>query len=40
MKLRIAFLVLGAVWTAGVTQSSLGAQAAAAPGARTVWDGV
>ena len=39
MKLRIAFLVLAAVWTAGVTQSSLGAQAAPA-GARTVWDGV
>ena len=40
MKLRIAFLVLAAVWTASLTQSSLGAQAAAAPGARTVWDGV
>lgn len=40
MKLRIAFLILAAVWTAGVTQSSLGAQAAAAPAARTVWDGV
>ena len=44
MKLRIAFLVLAALWTAGVTQSSLRAQAAAAPAAapapRTVWDGV
>jgi len=40
MKLRIAFLALAAVWTVGVTQSSLGAQAAASPGARTVWDGV
>ena len=40
MKLRIAFLVLAAIWTASVTQSSLRAQAAAAPGARTVWDGV
>jgi mono/diheme cytochrome c family protein len=40
MKLRIAFLALAAVWTLAVTQSSLGAQAAAAPGARTVWDGV
>lgn len=39
MKLRIAFLVLAVLWTAGVTQSSLRAQAA--PGAaRTVWDGV
>lgn len=37
MKLRIAFLVVAAVWTAGITQSSLGAQAAAG---RTVWDGV
>lgn len=36
MKLRIAFLVLAAAWTVGVTQSSLRAQA----GARTVWDGV
>lgn len=40
MKLRIAFLVLAAVWTVAVTQSSLAAQAAAAPAARTVWDGV
>ncbi len=40
MKLRIAFLVLATVWTASVTTSSLRAQAAAAPGARTVWDGV
>lgn len=38
MKLRIAFLVLAAAWTAGVMQSSLRAQAPA--GARTVWDGV
>ena len=40
MKLRIAFLVVAAVWTAGVTQLSLGAQAAPASAARTVWDGV
>lgn len=40
MKLRIAFLVLATAWTASVTTSSLRAQAAAAPGARTVWDGV
>lgn len=40
MKLRIAFLFLAAVWTAGVTQSSLGAQAAPATSVRTVWDGV
>jgi len=40
MKLRIAFLVVAAVWTAGVTQLSLGAQAAPASPARTVWDGV
>ncbi len=40
MKLRIAFLALATVWTATITTSSLGAQAAAAPGARTVWDGV
>jgi len=40
MKLRIAFLVLAAVWTASVTQSSIKAQVAAAPSARTVWDGV
>jgi mono/diheme cytochrome c family protein len=39
MKLRIAFLVLAAAWTASITQSSLRAQAAPA-GARTVWDGV
>ncbi|MEY4635937.1 MAG: hypothetical protein RJA55_1735 [Acidobacteriota bacterium] len=35
MKLRIAFLALATVWTAALTQSSLGAQAA-----RTVSDGV
>ncbi len=40
MKLRIAFLVLATIWTASVTQSSLRAQAAAAPAPRTVWDGV
>jgi len=40
MKLRIAFLVLATVWTSALTQSSLGAQAAAAPSARTVADGV
>lgn len=40
MKLRIAFLFLAAVWTAGVTQSSLGAQAAPPTSVRTVWDGV
>jgi len=39
MKLRIAFVVLATAWTAGITQSSLRAQAAPA-GARTVWDGV
>lgn len=39
MKLRIAFLVLATAWTAGLTQSSLRAQAAAG-GERTVWDGV
>lgn len=38
MKLRIAFLALATVWTVAVTQSSLGAQAAATP--RSVWDGV
>ncbi len=40
MKLRITFLVLATIWTASVTQSSLRAQAAAAPAPRTVWDGV
>lgn len=40
MKLRIAFLTLATIWAATVTQSSLGAQAAAAPGARSVADGV
>lgn len=40
MKLRIAFLVMAAVWTAGVTQSLRASQAAPAQAARTVNDGV
>lgn len=40
MKLRIAFLVLAILWTAGIAQSSLRAQAAPAGAAKTVWDGV
>jgi len=42
MKLRIAFLAIATIWAASVMQSSLRAQAAAAPAgaARSVWDGV
>jgi mono/diheme cytochrome c family protein len=41
MKLRIAFLVVAGMWVAGVSQSGLRAEQAAAPaGAKTVWDGV
>jgi len=42
MKLRIAFLAIATIWAASVMQSSLRAQAAAAPAgaARSIWDGV
>ena len=38
MTIRMAFLVVAALWTASVTQSTLRAAQAAA--GRTVWDGV
>jgi quinoprotein glucose dehydrogenase len=41
MKLRVLFGVVAVIWLAGVTQFSARAeQAAAAPGAKSVWDGV
>jgi mono/diheme cytochrome c family protein len=41
MKLRIAFLVVAGIWVAGLSHNALRAeQAAAAGGAKTVWDGV
>ena len=41
MRFRVALLAIAAIWTVGLSHSSVRAeQAAPVPGAKTVWDGV
>lgn len=40
MRFRVAVIAVAAVWTVGVSQSSIRAEQAAAAGGKTVWDGV